>query len=446
MRNLVASLLCLLLCATALGATRYVSPTGSATSPYDTWAKAATSLAVVVVGSADGDTVYVTNGTYSGFNPSGVNTNLTFISMNGPDYTTINADNTGKDYAFYGKNATFIGFKFTGTSNDYGSVLNGGGLLIISNCIFHGMFIDLYGGGAALHNYNAGADTRVFNSRFSDCKTTHVGGGAVYVLGGTTATFTDCDFSNCYAQGSSLNGGAIYVASGGKAYLNRCTFSYCNATNDGGAIYAQSGEGIVASNLVIRYCIAGRYSAACHYTRGYNILAYGNVSLATDAGVSVSLGGIYYNCTFIGNGTPNLTGAALWNAEWYNCIVWFNYPSDLNGYWGTNTCYQKKSGTPGLTDCITNYPVFVDTGYDVNPTNTNTGMNFTLASGNVGLKLQSTSPCIDKGTNLAWDAAAVDLAGDARRYNTFIDMGCYEYSPGAPPASGVQHWKGVELE
>jgi len=42
-------------------ADRYVKHTGSNTSPYDTWAKAATTLATAVTGSAAGDTIYVSS-------------------------------------------------------------------------------------------------------------------------------------------------------------------------------------------------------------------------------------------------------------------------------------------------------------------------------------------------------------------------------------------------
>jgi hypothetical protein len=42
-------------------ADRYVKNTGSNTSPYDTWAKAATTLATAVTGSAAGDNIYVSS-------------------------------------------------------------------------------------------------------------------------------------------------------------------------------------------------------------------------------------------------------------------------------------------------------------------------------------------------------------------------------------------------
>jgi hypothetical protein len=47
------------------GTVRYVSPTGSSTSPYDTWAKATTSLGTAISASSAGDTIILAAGTYA---------------------------------------------------------------------------------------------------------------------------------------------------------------------------------------------------------------------------------------------------------------------------------------------------------------------------------------------------------------------------------------------
>ena len=51
------------------------------------------------------------------------------------------------------------------------------------------------------------------------------------------------------------------------------------------------------------------------------------------------------------------------------------------------------------------------------------------ATNNYRLQVSPTlSPCIDKGTNLAWMATGTDLDGLPRLQNKLVDMGCYEAS------------------
>lgn len=70
----------------------------------------------------------------------------------------------------------------------------------------------------------------------------------------------------------------------------------------------------------------------------------------------------------------------------------------------THTCTTPL--VPGIGN-ITNDPQFVD-----------------LSSTN--LRLKSTSPCINAGTNFAWMVGATDLDGLPRVINGTVDMGAYE--------------------
>ena len=42
-------------------------------------------------------------------------------------------------------------------------------------------------------------------------------------------------------------------------------------------------------------------------------------------------------------------------------------------------------------------------------------------------RLTAASPCRDAGTNSSWMATSTDLDGQARLFNTLVDVGCYEY-------------------
>jgi len=91
-----------------------------------------------------------------------------------------------------------------------------------------------------------------------------------------------------------------------------------------------------------------------------------------------------------------------------NCIVWYNAATVFgnNLYYGEayHTC--SPDVVDGIDGNITNAPLFVD-----------------FAGGDY--HLQSNSPCINWGNN-AYVAGAVDLDGNPRVVEGYVDMGCYE--------------------
>lgn len=110
---------------------RYVKSAGSNTSPYDTWAKAATTLATAIAAAGAGDIIYVdsayseSNATGTTYAPDGVAVISTSDTTNNPP-TTINS---GASIATTGLAALFInagywrGFTFTAGSNSSSSTL-----------------------------------------------------------------------------------------------------------------------------------------------------------------------------------------------------------------------------------------------------------------------------------------------------------------------------------
>jgi predicted outer membrane repeat protein len=85
------------------------------------------------------------------------------------------------------------------------------------------------------------------NCRFIDCTATSGAGGAFNFdggqytapVGGATATFTGCTFTNCDSDDD--DAGAIYKDYGGTLTITDCTFEDCDARNDAGTLGDDAG-------------------------------------------------------------------------------------------------------------------------------------------------------------------------------------------------------------
>lgn len=209
------------------------------------------------------------------------------------------------------------------------------------------------------------------------------------------------------------------------ALLAGCTIRGNRASSYGGGIY-----GGVASNCTIAENVAGR-GGGTYETSTHACLIKGNDALSVGGG---TYSGDHRGSTIVGNTATNLFGGGSYygtfgsctivsNAAYYgaggvgnatllNSIVWGNVRtgsggggSDLSSCIADYTC--SRSIPQGSVGHISDDPQFVDAD----------ALDF---------RLQSTSPCIDAGTNLAWMAGAVDLDGLPRIINGTVDMGAYE--------------------
>ncbi len=111
------------------------------------------------------------------------------------------------------------------------------------------------------------------------------------------------------------------------------------------------------------------------------------------------------NCTVVNNTSDSFL-EGLFQSIAVNCIIWNN-----KSHWAgseSNCTYTCDAFAPAGFNNITSDPLFVGAATN----------NF---------RLQSSSPCIDAGTNLLWMADARDLAGYSRVWNDVADMGAYEY-------------------
>jgi len=377
-------------------ATHYVAlDSPNPTSPFLTWATAATDIQDAVGAAGAGDEIMVTNGVYA---PVTVDAPLTVQSVNGPDVTVINGGGTAR-CLYLTSNAVMVGFTLTnGVGTYYGS---GGGVIcestsaVLSNCVLTGNS----GGGAyggTLNNCaltgnlaqnGGGAESCTLNNCALTGNWGNYGGGASF-----------CTLNNCTLTGNS----AIRAGGANECILNNCTLTGNSAPRSFGG----GAGGSTLNNCTLTGNSAGEYggggAALCTLN---NCMLTGNS--ATNSGGGGAEDGTLNNCTLTGNSAYNGGGAG--GCTLNNCIVYFNSATNGNNYdpsSALNYCCTTPLPATGVGN-ITNAPLFVD-----------------QANGN--LRLQSNSPCINSGDN-AYVVGSTDLDGNPRIVGGTVDMGAYEY-------------------
>ena len=293
------------------------------------------------------------------------------------------SDNSYSVVVAQGTDSTTVldGFTITG-GNAQGSWPDGGGLYafggepVIRNCIFSGNSASHRGGGM----YNDSSSPTLIACTFIANSATGVtprGGGMCNL--DSSPVLTNCIFSGNSASGTtSASGGGIDNGSYSFPVLTNCIFTGNSATGPGGY-----GAGMV--------------------NQPYSSPVLTNCTFAANS-ASTRAGGIYNGSSF---------------STLVNCIVWGNTaPLDAQIYatGGAPTVnYSDIQGGFMGTGNIDADPLFVRTP---DP-----------ASGDYGdLRLQSTSPCIDIGSNIAVPSGITgDLGGNTRISGAAVDMGAYEF-------------------
>ncbi|HTD88175.1 MAG TPA: immunoglobulin domain-containing protein, partial [Candidatus Binatia bacterium] len=438
---------CFFLVVIRVPATRYVSLTGSHTSPFTNWAGAATNIQAAVNVSIDGDNIVVTNGTYRLQTNVLITKALSMRSVNGTGVTFIDAQYTNRCIFASNELAVIDGFTIRNgraiqSSSDSG---DGGGIYLVGgtvqNCVISNCMADVLasrrGGGVYMIG---GLLTNSFIINNGNGQGQHAGGGVYCVSTGR--------IDLCQLRGNATEywGGGVYMLDGvltrswisdnlagdygGGVYALRSTVSECIVSNnivdggysfgpDGGGIYLGSGQldrSMVISNTA---GISGRggYGGGVYSTNGVvrNSLIVGNRSKNS---FSPGLGGGVYlksaslwSSTVSGNVSEQGSGAVF--VETYgtvtNSIIYFNAAATNVNWSGIPATFDHVSTTPdpGGLGNTTSPPLFVNTN----------AFDYRLAPG---------SPCIDTGINQAWMVGAKDLKGNPRIINGTVDIGACE--------------------
>ncbi len=375
---IISIFLLFLTCSKTFAGIYYVSKTGSHSSPFTSWATAATNIQTAVNSSSDGDTVLVNDGTYYPSSEIFVAKNIIVKSVNGAENTIVDGNNINRCFYLFSANPTIDGFTIT---NGYTSEWHGGG---------------------GVYCYDSGT---IQNSTISGNSTRFNGGGVLCNRGGTIQN------STISGNSAKFNGGGVRYNHGGT--IQNSTISQ-NSADWGGGIFG----GTISNCIISRNCGGGICNSIinnCTITMNSAGLGagafYGTVNncIITKNSADTRGGGTCYaivnNCTIIGNTAWN--GSATAHSTVNNCIVWNNIAYNYgNNFCDSKIKYSCSAALSGEGN-ISNNPEFVD-----------------IKSGNYHLKVNSS--CINAGTN-AFAPMPYDLDGNSRVFDNIVDMGAYEY-------------------
>jgi len=384
--------------------------------------------------AANGDTVLVLDGTYTGVGNRDISFGgrlVTVRSESGPENCVVDLAGASYSRAFLFQSGETEGAVLDGLAITGGwHMQSGTGIFVygaapmVKGCVFSGNY-SFWGGGATYVGSGSAFPTTFVNCRFlNNSGGSSSWGGAAWVEGGS-AVFVQCLFIG----NSARHGGALYVTHGTVA-LTHCEFRQNTAIAEGGAI--SFGR------------LGGEYPTLTNCTFIGNIAGSGGGGIAV---WDLQSGGVHVvwlrNCTFAGNEASAGRSLAA-NTAWadyfvYNSILWEPDAVLCSGGAGFYCYYSDVQGYGGGTN-IDEDPEYVDP-----------------SSGNY--RLGPSSPCIDAANTAELPPDTYDLDGDGdtsepipmdldREPRTVddpnttdtgvgfpcVDMGAYELQPGA---SGV---------
>jgi hypothetical protein len=357
----------LLMVGSAVATEHYVSLNGTNNYPFTNWPDAATNIEWAVNVGLNGDTVWISNGTYVLTNQVTVRSNITICGVGGRP--VIDGINSNRCFYFANTVGGTISNLFItqGYTNGPGAGVYMPNKGCVYNCVFsNNNALGSQGGGL----YGA---TQVLDCVFVK-NSAAVGGGGVLFTGGN---IQNCimEENTCYSQG----GGVSIGTSGGtlRNCLIRNNCAYGTSGGAGGGVYFQE------------YYSA--YIQNCTIVSNYAYIQGGGLGINNGLNVFVN------NSIIYGNTCDTAANSNYWIAS--------------SGASFTNCCLAPAlsgSSTNYSTNNISSDPMYIN----------KTAADFRLAP---------SSPCINSGTNCGWMTGAFDLDGHYRLdpYSRRVDMGCY---------------------
>ena len=310
--------------------------------------------------AADGDTVIVAAGSYSGVNNSNLAISQSGLTIKAADGATpsILGNSARRIFSLTGSNILLQGlFLSSGRANSN----YGGGVLIssdditIKNCTFYNCKA-LYGGAVFISGNNILIDDCEFKSNVASDNSYYTRGGAIYINGGLSNILLNNSRFGINGYNRADYGGAIFMSS--SAVFNNSVFSNNIADDNGGAFYITN----AASNSVFDNCLFN------------NNAAYGSYTAVTGGGAMAIYG--------TGNKIINSKFTKNWAKDCGGALMMFRSNNDI-----INTSFEDNTAGRGGAICLR----FISN--DVNENNRIIDCNFT---GN-GKPLGSSKEVLTKG-------------------------------------------------
>ncbi len=344
--------------------------------------------------AADGSTILIADGTYSGIGNYDVEVfkPLSIRSVNGPSRCIIDCQDMGRGFNI-GAEVELIGLTITnGFKHSGGGIyVDRGAPLSIKDCVIQKCHATYDGGGIS----QSGGYPVIENTIISDNTTDGQGGGIYFSY--TYPELKNCIISNNSAQktGGGLAGDYTNITMDGCQVINNLS----NSDSGGGANFGYGTQHIVNS------LFAGNQGSV-----GGLLIIYGEATIL--------------NCTFSDNFTQkgdyygkHFAAVSFRGSEGTahiisNSIIWGNssdQPENPQLYVDNSvqlTLTYSNVGEEGFNDIgvINADPMFVDTG---------------------DYHLAIDSPCIDAGID---SGLIQDLDGNTRPQGDGYDMGAYEFT------------------
>ncbi len=447
-------------CPASAQTTWHVAETGSdsAHTGSNYWTNAFATISNAVRAAGDGDTILVSNGTYTLTATINIAKGLSLHSWhNGAldrTNTIINGNNAVQCFYLNHSNVLVEGFSIINGN----TASSGAGIYIHSeggtarNCIINGCQATTnssYGGGIFIYNDKGSVlDSKIHGNTVPNPTGSRGGGGVCLRDGGLVR--------NCavFSNSTPFYGGGITIINAG---LVDGSVISDNDADYGGGLHLQQG-GTVRNSLIAGNSASQRGGGVFIYSAGYidNCIISNNAAIVRGGGImfrdasgglarncllvennasggSGDGGGAYLdqgtgvlaNCTIAANNAGQYAGGVFMNGGAYvtNCIIYDNTAVSYQNY--------RVAAAGGITgvisySCTTPLPA----GDDSNFTNAPAFVN--PAIGNY--RLEHASRGINEGLNQAWMRTdnAADLDGRTRidRFSDLVDLGCYEYTPG----------------
>lgn len=451
----------------------------SPTSPYSSWATAATELQNALSIATPSQQVWIAEGVYL---PGGNRTSTFLLDVDGISVfggltsgmgslderdwvahrTVLSGDILSNDVGF-SNNSENCYHVMTITSN---ASLNG--LIFVSGNADGTNDNNEVGGG--IYIKDAGyPTTRIDNCVFSNnaCARTGTegeGGGAIYTWF-CSSTLSNCTFNMNDADGANASGGGMYIY-GGQTDLMACNFTSNTCGGTGGAlsIDVNASANIYDSSFVgnsaraagaIDVSVAQVLIDGCEFIQNQAVNLYGGavyfwscsgtnrlLNCLFDGNEAVGRGGALgggrstvdlLNCTLVGNHAQDDGGAVYAHFDnttilLANCILWSN-KSDMawDAFYGTDA------------DCATTFDSCLVEGGAGEMVATN-GATLSYAGPLLttdplfvdytaqDFHLRGDSPCLDTGTNIPVVLPTLDMDGQPRFFGVAVDMGMDEAS------------------